>query len=67
VIAVPTLADKALILQKAQMLANVPFGSAKSLEQFPDEPLALEQHANDKQPQRMRHATQNSRSFVSML
>ncbi len=49
------------------MLADVSLGGAKSFQQLPNESLALEQHANDEQPQRMRDTTQNSRGFVGML
>ena len=66
-IAVASLADEALVLEESQMLAYVSFGSTKSFEQLPSETLAVEQHANDEQPQWMRDATQNSRGFVSVL
>ena len=49
------------------MLADVSLGGAKSFKQLPNESFALEQHANNEQPQRMRNTTQDSRRLVSML
>jgi len=47
VIAVASLADQALVFQEPQMLADISLGSPEAFQQFPDEPLALEQHTND--------------------
>jgi hypothetical protein len=66
-IAVSALTDKAFILEEPQVLTDISLGGAKSFEQLPNESLALEQHANDEQAQRMRNTTQNSRRLVSML